>query len=716
MNKNLLILAILLFFSSGLFAQKGIDEPVKVYVLVGQSNMQGKAAVEGDREGSLNWLIKNDPKNEFQFVVDKDGKWIERKDVWINLLGTKYSGLKPGYGSSNGQIGPELGFGHKIGDVHTGQVLLIKAAWGGKSLGNDFLPPSIGKYKKPEKPGAPGFYYHEVLRIVKDVTENIRTYFPDYKDQGIEIAGLCYHQGWNDQYGGIDVNYETNLAAFINDIRSAEHGLGIPSLPIVIATSGMIEKETPIKKGQLAMADTKKYPQFAGNVSVVDTDKPYGPNKMKFKFYTKRSPKSIGYHWNDHAASYTNIGRAMAAEMQKLEKPKLPSRLVAVGRSQGVELTWQYGSENSQNVKLIRNGKEIQTKLNASQTRFVDTTALPGKNEYKLIFEMSKSDSITLRASSDTSVTNLKSYRSTGGVMLNWQAQGKYDSFEISRDGKVIAKNVSPDLRNFEDKTAPEKGMVKYTVQPNTGNVTPAYISVNRGPVNAGSALVYEPFDYSSDNDKFPSLIGKNNAVGTKGKYFIVGNSKPDRMPATVAGGLSYGNLPVTGNRVATHRWSAGCAIELDDSLKNAGLLKDGAELWISWVFCVSEPHSHRKGGGMFTLSTKDFKEGVGFKAHSRQFETVVVLDGKPKTVRITSSRKNVPTLVVGKIVWGKNGENDSFVPYTPGFDLKQPEKHGRKSVPFNIDQTKLSHLNLTSEGSFDEIRIGPTYDSVVGK
>ena len=149
------------------------------------------------------------------------------------------------------------------------------------------------------------------------MTENIGSYFPAYKGQGMEIAGLGWHQGWNDQYGGLDAKYESNLAAFIRDIRSAEHGLGVPNLPVVIATSGMIETESLVKQGQLAMGDISKYPQFAGNVAVVDTEKPYGPDKMGFKFYTEKSPDKVGYHWNNHARSYVNIGRAMAAEMSQ---------------------------------------------------------------------------------------------------------------------------------------------------------------------------------------------------------------------------------------------------------------------------------------------------------------------------------------------------------------------------------------------------------------
>ena len=180
----------------------------------------------------------------------------------------------------------------------------------------------------PVEPDDPGYFYQRTLQLVREVTVNVETYFPDYKGQGVEIAGLCWHQGWNDQYGGLDANYETNLAAFIEDIRSVEHGLGVPGLPIVIASSGMIANESSVVQGQLAIGDTRKYPQFASNVAVINTDMPYGPEKMAFKFYTEKSPDKVGYHWNNHARSYLNIGRAMAAEMLQLDKPALPARPV----------------------------------------------------------------------------------------------------------------------------------------------------------------------------------------------------------------------------------------------------------------------------------------------------------------------------------------------------------------------------------------------------
>ena len=700
--------------------QAATDLPVRIYLLVGQSNMQGKGAVEGEEANSLQYAVKNDPKKEFQFVVNEDGTWKERSDVWIHydlypFRELRHGLLKPGYGGSTGQIGPELGFGHKIGDGYKGQTLLIKAAWGGKSLGHNFLPPSTGKYPIPVDHDSPGYFYHRILQLVTEVTENVETFFPDYKGQGFEIAGLCWHQGWNDQYGGLDAKYEANMAAFIKDIRSVEHGLGVPGLPVVIATSGNIGKESPIKKGQRAMADQMKYPEFKGNVAVVDTDKPYGPDKMKFIFAEK-----VGYHWNSHAQSYTNMGRAMAAEMKKLVKPKLPSRLAAYGTSAGVQLIWQLGTETPKNVTLLRNGKEFGAKLSAKQITFVDTTASPGKNDYKLVIEMPDSPRQELTATSTTYVYGVDAFRSVGGVTLTWKNKGKFANYKISRNGKAIEANLAGDSTSYEDKSAPKEGLIGYTIEPATGNSKPAIKTINVGPIDPGDALVYEPFHYYSPDFKSPvSLLGMKGAVGTVGAYYSLAE-KPRHPPTVITGGSTYGGLPIMGNRVRNN-FGKGCAIKLDDSLNKAGLLKDGATMWMSYVYYLPREEKH---WGTITLQSDDHQHGIGFRHGSRQVETVVILDGEMKRVRIGPATKNADKLMVGKFVWGKDGENDRFYPMMPGKDLKEPaaniggkRPYLREPKPFNIDQTKLSRLVLQDGRtcSIDEIRVGPTYESVIG-
>ena len=99
---------------------------MKVFLLVGQSNMEGKGAVSHLEE------LAKDPARKAMFghLKTPDGQWVVRKDVWIDYLGRK-GGLTVGYGTRGGQIGPELQIGHVLGEHLENQVLLIKCAWGG---------------------------------------------------------------------------------------------------------------------------------------------------------------------------------------------------------------------------------------------------------------------------------------------------------------------------------------------------------------------------------------------------------------------------------------------------------------------------------------------------------------------------------------------------------------------------------------------------------
>ena len=70
----------------------------------------------------------------FAFCRKSDG-WVVRDDVLINYLDRRGK-LTVGYGApgKNLEIGPELGFGFTFGDKYEEPVLLIKTAWGGRSL------------------------------------------------------------------------------------------------------------------------------------------------------------------------------------------------------------------------------------------------------------------------------------------------------------------------------------------------------------------------------------------------------------------------------------------------------------------------------------------------------------------------------------------------------------------------------------------------------
>ena len=117
------------------------------------------------------------------------------------------------------------------------QVLLIKTAWGGKTIDVDFRPPSSAK-ADPSHPVGP--YYLWMLREVADALSKLEALFPQYSAIGsYEIAGFVWHQGWNDacRAGGADpAKYETDLANLIRDVRK---DLKAPKMKVVVGTSGM---------------------------------------------------------------------------------------------------------------------------------------------------------------------------------------------------------------------------------------------------------------------------------------------------------------------------------------------------------------------------------------------------------------------------------------------------------------------------------------------
>jgi hypothetical protein len=295
-----------LMMLAALLASTGPGEPrapVKVFVLAGQSNMEGQGLIRGEKPGTLESLLK-DPVSapRFKHLVDAQGKWIVREDVWIWYLG-RTGGLTVGYTPKEDSIGPELQFGHVVGDAIEAPVLLIKTAWGGKSLAKDFRPPSAG--------GEVGPSYTAMLGHVKEVLANLKTLFPRYDGQGFEIVGFGWHQGWNDRVNqAYNDEYEKNLAHFIRDVRK---DLGVPKLPFVIAETGMTgpEEKHPralsLMKAQAAVAE---YPEFKGNVAFVGTKEFWRP--------VEASPSNQGFHWNRNAETYFLIGDAMGKAMLKL--------------------------------------------------------------------------------------------------------------------------------------------------------------------------------------------------------------------------------------------------------------------------------------------------------------------------------------------------------------------------------------------------------------
>ncbi len=303
------------------------EKPVKVFILAGQSNMEGQGIIATDPnrnggKGSLEYLVK-EPRTAAKFasLVDKEGKWLVRDDVWISYL-DRQGALTVGYGPKQDRIGPELAFGWVLGDALEEPVLLIKCAWGGKSLAVDFRPPSSGKlpYSLGEKqdaaiaadPNIVGKYYRETMTLSKAALAKVKELVPG-SDGRYEIVGFGWHQGWNDRINEkFNAEYEANMANFIRDVRK---DLDVPGLPFVIAETGMNgpdemhPRALSLMKAQAAVAE---HSEFQGNVAFVGT--------KAFWRAQDESPSGQGYHWNTNAETYYLIGESMGTAMKKLCK------------------------------------------------------------------------------------------------------------------------------------------------------------------------------------------------------------------------------------------------------------------------------------------------------------------------------------------------------------------------------------------------------------
>jgi hypothetical protein len=321
-------------------------EPLKVFILVGQSNMQGHAEVSTfDHVGM-------DPRTApiLKDMRNTDGTPRICDDVWISSIGNdgseeEYHGqLTAGYGAKGRgtKIGPEFTFGIYM-QKHLGEpILIIKTAWGGKSLHTDFRPPSSGPYEfnegqleslkkqgkdidqaKADRARASGHYYRLMLDHVNKVLKDIERVCPAYDaETGHELAGFVWFQGWNDMVGR-DVYpnrdkadgyglYSELMAQFIRDVRK---DLAAPQLPFVIGVMGAggpVARYGPAQQRysaihqnfRNAMAAPASLPEFAGNVTAVLTEN----------------------YWDAELAELKARGAKVRARSQELNKDKSLTR------------------------------------------------------------------------------------------------------------------------------------------------------------------------------------------------------------------------------------------------------------------------------------------------------------------------------------------------------------------------------------------------------
>jgi hypothetical protein len=330
----------------GLFFALAEAKPLKVFILAGQSNMEGHARVE-----TFDY-IGEDPATAplLKRIFGPDGKPATAKNVWISYYtgigeknGEGFGKLSTGYGSrqdptkDGGKIGPEYTFGLAMDRAGDGPVLLIKAAWGGKSLNYDFRSPGAGPYPRTkadlEKDNHPladsGHYYRLMLAHAKQVLANPGRVCPAYDPkEGYELAGFIWLQGFNDM---VDTNfypkqpkgapgnrfalYSDTLAAFIRDVRK---DLGVPKMPFVIGVMG-VGGQSPGEDNlafREAMAAPAALPEFKGNVTAVRTA-PFWDEKLGAIQDKKEKVRQMGYELRTKGKRFANADGKMTEQQQR---------------------------------------------------------------------------------------------------------------------------------------------------------------------------------------------------------------------------------------------------------------------------------------------------------------------------------------------------------------------------------------------------------------
>lgn len=369
-------------------ASQANAKPLKVFILAGQSNMEGHAKVE-----TFDY-IGDDPVTVplLKQMRGADGKPRVCDHVWISYFtgggdnnGEGFSKLTAGYGSRSqpdkdgGKIGPEFTFGLTMDAAFEEPVLIIKTAWGGKSLHTDFRPPSAGpytlsawqqeNYPKQEGHGIPkdfgkwkadkvketGVYYRLMMEHVKRVLADPKRVCLAYDAAaGYEVAGFVWLQGWNDMVDGHVYpapkkgdatprydEYSRVLAAFIRDVRK---DLGTPKMPFVIGVMG-VGGAKPDKENAAfreAMAAPASLPEFKGNVAAVMTA-PFWSEELGTIDEKRAKVSQMSYYLNSKHKDHPNADGHMTEKQKREYLKKYEAEIITPAEA----VTWKRGASNA---------------------------------------------------------------------------------------------------------------------------------------------------------------------------------------------------------------------------------------------------------------------------------------------------------------------------------------------------------------------------------
>jgi alpha-galactosidase len=256
-------------------------------------------------------------------------------------------------------------------------VLIIKAAWGGKSLHTDFRPPSAGPYQlssfqrenypkqeghgipkdfeqwKADKSKATGHYYRLMIGHVRKVLADVKRVYPDYDSaQGYELGGFVWLQGFNDMVDGhVYPNhnkpdrfalYTELLAHFIRDVRK---DLAAPNLPFVIGVmgvGGLKDESVDMVAFRRAMAAPAAMPEFKGNVVAVETA-PFWSEELAAIDKKHEKVRQMRYFLDSKHKDHANADGKMIEEQKREFVKKFEADLITPAEA----AIWKRGASNA---------------------------------------------------------------------------------------------------------------------------------------------------------------------------------------------------------------------------------------------------------------------------------------------------------------------------------------------------------------------------------
>ena len=207
------------------------DNKVSVFVLSGQSNMEGSTYFDNGQS----WLRKAcetldlNPEPMFDGMEEVQTSFYGfypyqgwGQDAWLRItphcsnpedpLAGKFNPTKVGMGNRDDFMGPEIGLAYKLRENRKDEkpIFLIKCAFSGAGFENGQTPTF-----KSRSQGVEGQLYD---RLVTYTRNNLRL----IEDQGYEpvIKALLWHQGESDANRADQTSkYQHNLGTLVSDFR-----------------------------------------------------------------------------------------------------------------------------------------------------------------------------------------------------------------------------------------------------------------------------------------------------------------------------------------------------------------------------------------------------------------------------------------------------------------------------------------------------------------